>query len=142
MDVRIVTQPSAPDTIPVIERRDRNVYILGAGFSAPAVLDSALSRVGVHADYGLEGVLADELDVQLRTCSVFKLYGSTNWGLCGSCREGLRILSGKVTDSPNAFRANQCPRPELVETRNQDQIKIRKRKEEARQSEIIIPDSW
>ena len=141
MDVRIVTQPSAPDTIPVIERRDRNVYILGAGFSAPAVLDSALSRVGVHADYGLEGVLADELDVQLRTCSVFKLYGSTNWGLCGSCREGLRILSGKVTDSPNASRANQFPDPSWWR-RGTKIDRIRKRKEEARQSAIIIPDSW
>jgi NAD-dependent SIR2 family protein deacetylase len=80
-------------------------------FNYDLLLDAALRRLGVAPDYHLpsEAVSAEEQQSLGSTCSVLKLHGSTNWGICSGCRRQVLVLGEKVTASPVEFRPKSCP---------------------------------
>jgi len=79
-------------------------------FNYDLILDHALQRLNIRPDYALDPGLTREYGVPgaERGCSVLKLHGSTNWGICGSCQERIVVLPGKVTDIPEQFRQETC----------------------------------
>ena len=79
-------------------------------FNYDLILDRALQALDIQPDYALDPGLTRTYDLPRvqRTCSVLKLHGSTNWGVCGSCRESILVLQGKVTDTPEQFRRETC----------------------------------
>lgn len=81
-------------------------------FNYDLVLDSALRRIGIGPDYHLDPKLVQDSrgDAGRPKCDVLKLHGSTNWGVCGNCRESAVVLPSKLTDSPRDFRAIPCPK--------------------------------
>jgi NAD-dependent SIR2 family protein deacetylase len=79
-------------------------------FNYDLVLDDALRRVGVTPKYHLppEYLLTKEAQASQLSCSVLKLHGSTNWGICVNCANEIVILDEKVTASPAEFTARVC----------------------------------
>lgn len=80
-------------------------------FNYDLLLDDALRTVGLAPDYCLPKgrVLNEDGESHERCQLVLKLHGSTNWGICGSCRKRVVVLTEKVTVSPAEFRARECP---------------------------------
>ncbi len=80
-------------------------------FNYDLLLDDALRRVGIEPDYCLpeEHTEVENHEPRSARRPVLKLHGSTNWGICGSCRGRVVVLQEKVTASPAEFRARQCP---------------------------------
>jgi NAD-dependent SIR2 family protein deacetylase len=79
-------------------------------FNYDLVLDSALRAVGVPPLYGLSDSKAEEPETPDDSTSgvpVLKLHGSTNWAICDECKK-VKVLEGKVTESPAAFRTGRC----------------------------------
>jgi NAD-dependent SIR2 family protein deacetylase len=97
-------------------------------FNYDLLLDDALRKVGIAPDYRLpkqNTVVEDQESQPTTTCSVLKLHGSTNWGICASCQARVVVLTEKATASAAQFRARACPN--------------------CRQSEfqpMLIPPSW
>jgi NAD-dependent SIR2 family protein deacetylase len=80
-------------------------------FNYDLLLDDALRRVGIEPDYCLpeENTVVEDHVAQPKRRPLLKLHGSTNWGICGNCRNRVVVLTRKVTASPGQFRASQCP---------------------------------
>lgn len=96
-------------------------------FNYDLVLDDALRRVGVAPDYHLppEYTLTEDTHPSQSSCSVLKLHGSTNWGICFNCTKQVVVLDEKVTASPAEFTARICTRCN-----------------ERRFQPLLIPPSW
>jgi hypothetical protein len=79
-------------------------------FNYDLVLDDALRRVGVTAEYHLppELTLLEDSSPSGQRCSVLKLHGSTNWGICVNCGKQVVVLGEKVTASPAEFSERRC----------------------------------
>jgi NAD-dependent SIR2 family protein deacetylase len=80
-------------------------------FNYDIVVDQALRQVGFEAAYHIDEKMlgVPRPGNHRKACSVLKLHGSANWGICTNCRESVVILEEeKVTDSPNEFRARRC----------------------------------
>jgi SIR2-like domain len=80
-------------------------------FNYDLLLDDALRKIQNPPEYHLPKLLTvlEHEEPKPPTCSVLKLHGSTNWGICSSCRERVVVLTEKVTASPLEFRARACP---------------------------------
>ncbi len=80
-------------------------------FNYDLVFDHALERLGTRVNYHLpDALLLSEGGNVPRCCSVLKLHGSTNWGVCTSCTEHVCVLPSKVTESPAEFLNRRCPK--------------------------------
>jgi NAD-dependent SIR2 family protein deacetylase len=83
-------------------------------FNYDLLLDDALRRVGARPEYHLPKTrtVVEEEEELLPACSVLKLHGSTNWGICAhaSCGSHVVVLDKKVTASPSEFRSRVCPK--------------------------------
>jgi len=84
-------------------------------FNYDLLLDDALRRVGASPEYHLpktRTVVEEEEETSLPVCSVLKLHGSTNWGVCAhaTCGYHVVVLDKKVTASPGEFRSRVCPK--------------------------------
>jgi len=79
-------------------------------FNYDLLLDDALRRVGLTPNYHLpKKHLANQgAESPLSSCSVLKLHGSTNWGICANCLGRVVVLTDKVTTSPAEFRSREC----------------------------------
>jgi hypothetical protein len=79
-------------------------------FNYDLILDHALQRLQIQPDYQLDLSLLQTFDLPAagRKCSLLKLHGSANWGVCGECRERVLVLQDKVGDSPREFRSRIC----------------------------------
>lgn len=79
-------------------------------FNYDLVLDDALRRVGVTPEYHLpaEWTLLEDPNPSGQRCSLLKLHGSTNWGICANCGKQVVVLGEKVTASPAEFRGRGC----------------------------------
>jgi len=79
-------------------------------FNYDLILDHALQRLNIRPHYALDPGLTQkyELTAEERVCSVLKLHGSTNWGVCGNCQKRIVVLQGKITDTPEQFRQETC----------------------------------
>lgn len=80
-------------------------------FNYDLVLEHALRRLGLDANYHLDPAIVDDrrAPAHERRFDVLKLHGSTNWGICSACGSRVVILSEKVSDSPDEFRSESCP---------------------------------
>jgi hypothetical protein len=83
-------------------------------FNYDLLLDDALRRVGASPEYHLPKTrtVVEGEETPLPVCSVLKLHGSTNWGVCAheSCGSHVVVLDKKVTASPSEFRSRVCPK--------------------------------
>ena len=79
-------------------------------FNYDLIVDHALQRLNIRPDYALDPGLTREYELPGAegVCSVLKLHGSTNWGVCGSCQKRIVVLQGKITDTPEQFRQETC----------------------------------
>ena len=98
-------------------------------FNYDLLLDDALRKVGITPDYCLpeQNTVLEPQEFQGTTCSVLKLHGSTNWGICASCHARVVVLTEKVTASPTQFRERACPNPKCRKSDFQP---------------MLIPPSW
>jgi NAD-dependent SIR2 family protein deacetylase len=80
-------------------------------FNYDLLLDDALRKVGVAPEYHLpeQNTVVEEQESRPARCSVLKLHGSTNWGICANCHARVTVLTEKLTASPAHFRARACP---------------------------------
>jgi hypothetical protein len=80
-------------------------------FNYDLVLDHALMRADIPICYHLppQCLLAPETDHETGF-SLLKLHGSSNWGICSSCKNHISVSFDKVTSSPRMFRNMQCRR--------------------------------
>ncbi|MHB8539969.1 MAG: SIR2 family protein [Candidatus Acidiferrales bacterium] len=77
-------------------------------FNYDLVVEHALRRYGIEADYGLDNLEDKSGGNRQERFHLLKLHGSTNWGICASCKQRIVILPEKVTDSPSEFRNLRC----------------------------------
>lgn len=78
-------------------------------FNYDLVLDSALYQVGVAPDYHLPSAVDDpNWKPSPRRCSVLKLHGSINWGVCSKCRTRLLIGCRKPNQRPLWHPRQHC----------------------------------
>jgi len=78
-------------------------------FNYDLVCDHALERIGVKPNYHLPEELTGLVPEPAPGCSVLKLHGSTNWGIC-RCKKSIVVLPEKVTDHPDELRTMICPK--------------------------------
>jgi NAD-dependent SIR2 family protein deacetylase len=81
-------------------------------FNYDLVIDDALRRLGVGVDYHLptDCFLESKMRTDANSCSVLKLHGSTNWGICPSCQRRGIILGEKFSGAPSEVRMQTCDR--------------------------------
>jgi NAD-dependent SIR2 family protein deacetylase len=97
-------------------------------FNYDLVLDYAFYQVGVTPDYHLQSGEEDpDWKPTSRTCPLFKLHGSINWGECSECGTQLRIGYRKPSDSPLWYPPQCCPY-----CRNREQFF----------QPLLVPPSW
>lgn len=79
-------------------------------FNYDLVMDDALRRNGIEPNYYIQedAGFVDAGAGSRRACSVLKLHGSTNWGICSKCQNTVVIQKAKVTESFEEFRNQQC----------------------------------
>ena len=80
-------------------------------FNYDLVLDYALYQVSVAPDYHVPSPVEDpHWKPPSQTCSLLKLHGSINWGVCCECRTQLRIAYRQPSPSPLWYPRQCCPR--------------------------------
>lgn len=78
-------------------------------FNYDLVLDHALRRAAIPVNYHLPpGNVSPPAANVDGGISLLKLHGSTNWGICGECKEQIQVSTDKVTSSPSIFRNSEC----------------------------------
>jgi hypothetical protein len=71
------------------------------------LLDGAIRRVGLRADYGLDFLVAPDVPPDTPKIKLFKLHGSLNWAYCPSCLTTLYTEVRRITSRwhcPNCGR--------------------------------------
>ena len=97
-------------------------------FNYDLVLDYALYQVNVAPDYHLPSPVEDpHWKPPSQTCSVLKLHGSINWGVCNECRTQLRIAYRQPSRSPLWYPPQCCPQCRSMEQFFQP---------------LLVPPSW
>ena len=78
-------------------------------FNHDLVLDYAFFQVGVTPDYHLRSPVEDpNWTPPPRRCSLFKLHGSTNWGVCSKCHARLLIQYSRPKNGPLWYPPQRC----------------------------------
>jgi hypothetical protein len=91
------------------KRRYRKDTVLT--FNYDLVLDSAFQRAGILTSYHLPPqFLSTPAASNSDNLTLLKLHGSTNWGICGTCKRNISVFFSKVTSSPSDFRRMACPK--------------------------------
>lgn len=97
-------------------------------FNYDLVLDYALYQANIAPDYHLPSPVEDpHWKPPSRTCSLLKLHGSTNWGVCSKCRTQLRIAYRQPSPSPLWYPPQCCPQCRSMEQFFQP---------------LLVPPSW
>jgi NAD-dependent SIR2 family protein deacetylase len=97
-------------------------------FNYDLVLDYALDQANIAPDYHLPSPEEDpHWKPPSRTCSLLKLHGSINWGVCSKCRTQLRIAYRQPSSSPIWYPPQSCPQCKSIEQFFQP---------------LLVPPSW
>ncbi len=87
-------------------------------FNYDLLLEDALYKVGVVPEYCLPqgGTVVGAAKPGVQSCSVLKLHGSTNWGVCTKCSQHLVVLSRDmfgVSSELSLLECEKCHAPTL-----------------------------
>jgi NAD-dependent SIR2 family protein deacetylase len=78
-------------------------------FNYDLVLDHALMRANIPISYHLPPQHVSMPAANNKEgLALLKLHGSTNWAVCGKCKQRISISFDKMTSSPGIFKSLEC----------------------------------
>jgi NAD-dependent SIR2 family protein deacetylase len=92
---------------PDLQKSRVNTFIT---FNYDLLLEDALYKVGLAREYHLPqgGTVVDAEEPGLQRCSVLKLHGSTNWGVCTQCGQHMVVLSRDMFGLSSELSLLEC----------------------------------